>query len=170
MNRCLPALGLLVCLAGTAHAQVPIPRVTDTYQRSGLLTRRAPVRSTLPVDGDRDKWYNTYWGDHPKPLHQKNVLGSNSPNVGGLYGLPLRNCAVCNYPNFNGAPGGPTNAHVCTPQPKGLRLFTSAFHQGKPVCYYYAGGCYVPVYDLDYFVPGPGPFPYKDFFKRTTGG
>jgi len=164
MHRSLLALGLLATLAGFARAQVPVPRVPDTNQRSGLITRRAPATITLPVDGDRDKWYNTYWGDHPKRL------GSNAPNVGGLHGLPLANCAVCNYPSFNGAPGRAGGGHTCKPQPKGLRLFTSAFHQGKPVCYYYAGGCYVPVYDLDYFVPGPGPFPYKDFFKRTTGG
>ena len=35
---------------------------------------------------------------------------------------------------------------------------------------YYDRGVYTPIYDFDYFVPGPGPFPWSHFFKRPTGG
>jgi hypothetical protein len=35
---------------------------------------------------------------------------------------------------------------------------------------YYDRGVYTPIYDFDYTVPGPGPFPWSHFFKRPTGG
>ena len=50
------------------------------------------------------------------------------------------------------------------------RLVRNVFHPFKPVGTYYAGGCYVPIYDLDPLVPGVGPYPYGIFKRGSTEG
>jgi hypothetical protein len=151
--------------AATARAQVPLPRVPDIHQRSGLLSRFVPIEPHLPPDDDRDNFYGTRWGDHPPGDR------INSRKDGGLYGRTYKSrCTSCYYPYFHGSPGQNATNPDCEPCPRGLRLVTNLVHPFRPVCHYYAGGCYVPIYDLDPLVPGPGPFPWPHFFKRPTGG
>jgi hypothetical protein len=41
----------------------------------------------------------------------------------------------------------------------------------RPIGYYYDQGSYVPLYDLDPIVPGPGPVPYVwPFYLRNPHG
>jgi hypothetical protein len=35
---------------------------------------------------------------------------------------------------------------------------------------YYDQGSYVPIYDLDPIVPGPGPYPVPWYFRGPDGG
>lgn len=153
----------LVISAWSARAQEPTPVVRDLDQRSGLITRHVPITPNLPPDPDRDRWYVTRWGDdHEHGSHPNTIKNS------GLYGRKWKSgCTACYSPYFAGSPGRSTLTHTCGQH---FRLVTNFVHPFRPVCTYYAGGCYVPVYDLDPLVPGPGPFPYKNFFKRPTGG
>lgn len=157
------ALGILTMGLARANAQEPAPVVRDVTQRSGLITRHIPITPNLPPDADRDRWYVTRWGDD-----NESHDGVNSFKNGGLYGRQWKNgCTACYSPYFAGSPGQNTMTHTCKVN---NRLLTNFVHPFRPVCSYYAGGCYVPVYDLDPAVPGPGPFPFKYFFKRPTGG
>lgn len=153
--------------ATTASAQVPEPVVRDVNQRSGLLTRFTPVGRTLPPDADRDQWYDTYWGDHPKGDGHINCYKN-----GGLYGLQYGNrCTASVYPFFRGAPGASTICSDCEPPKHELiRLYDNFLHPWRPVGMYYQKGSYVPIYDLDPIVPGPGPFPFRHFFNAIKGG
>ncbi len=136
-----------------AQAQIPEPNKTDIYERSGLLSRFIPMRSTLPGDCRRDEWFDTRWGASPNRRKHQNTI----PN-GGLYGLPWRaDATVSYYPFFYGAPGESTLTEAHRPAPKWLRFPTAVLHPFKPVCVYYDQGSYVPIYDLDPIVPGPGP-------------
>jgi hypothetical protein len=161
----LGALAVVLLLAvAPAAAQVPQPIVPDVTQRSGLITRQSRIMPVLPPDPDRDKFYDTYWGDHPK-RHR------NWFREGGLYGQLLPGgCAQCYYPNYHGSPGSGPAGPICEPCPKWTRLVSNFAHPFRPVCYYYAGGCYAPVYDLDPLVTGPGPFPWNVFKRRWNGG
>jgi hypothetical protein len=158
--------GLVVLLAAApARAQVPLPRVPDGDRRSGLLSRFVPIEPHLPPDDDRDTFATTRWRDHPPGRR------INSPKDGGLYGRRYRgSCTACFAPYFQGSPGSGAIGPQCTPGPRVLRAATNVVHPFRPVGSYYAGGCFVPVYDLDPLVPGPGPFPWPHFFKRPTGG
>jgi hypothetical protein len=161
------ALGVLLALVvADARGQDAPHGGSGPYPRSGLLSRFIPVIPHLPTDPDRDKFYDTYWDDDPfKAAHP------NSCKHGGLYGLRLKaDCTKCYSPYFLGEPGRSTAGPHCDPGHRGARIITNFFHPFRPVCHYYAGGCYVPVYDLDPLVTGPGPFPWHVFFKRHNGG
>lgn len=161
------AIGLA---AGTSHAQVGQPLVPSAEQRSGLFTRHKPtIYPRLPVDEDRDVWYSGQWEDR-KPKRGL-IFPRNSWLNGGLYGNKLpANCTQCKSPFFLGSPGQSTETPDCEPTSKYHRYIKNFFHPFKPVGSYYAGGCYVPIYDLDPWVPGPGPFPWNHFLSPHTGG
>ena len=64
---------------------------------------RADPPPALPVDKDRDLWYDTEW----QPRHPHN-WGHwwNSWKDGGLYGQPLTaKCTAVRLPFFRGTPG-----------------------------------------------------------------
>jgi hypothetical protein len=168
----LAALALLVAGLGPspARAQVDGPAVPEVRERSGLFTRIVPIRPHLPPDKDRDLFYNSKW----MPRHRSNWgHWINSWKDGGMYGQPLAaGCTTCRAPYFRGSPGAPTVDAACEPFGHGARVFGNIIHPFRPVDSYYSGGCYVPVYDLDPLVPGPGWFPWwvPDFANAHEGG
>ncbi|MDX2037274.1 MAG: hypothetical protein SFX72_11540 [Isosphaeraceae bacterium] len=151
------ALGLLGLVADAAQAQnmsPRSPRFPDVNQRSGLLTRFQPLHTgQLPSDPHRDNFYKTRFGDYP-------VEGrSNWFKNGGLYGQPLSAaCTQTVAPYFDGSAGGNANCKDCRPwSSNGLvRLAQGFVKPFKPVGGYYQNGSYVPIYDLDPLVVGPG--------------
>lgn len=156
----------IALMTSAARAQIPVPSpvVADTAQRSGLFTRHIPVTPTLPPDPKRDIWQNTRWADE----HENHRI--NSSFNGGLYGRYKwkGDCTTCYAPSFRGAPGASTmNGPTCPPEG---RLLGNMLHPFHPVSYYYSGGCYVPIYDLDAFVPGPGPWPFPRLYHRKPVG
>ena len=160
----LAVVAVLVVSASAARAQERIPTVRDVNQRSGLITRHVPIVPNLPPDPDRDRWYLTRWGDN----HEEHD-GINSIKNSGFYGRRWESgCTACFSPYFAGSQGQNTLNHTC--ENSNFRLISNFVHPFKPVCTYYANGCFVPVYDFDPVVPGPGPFPFRHFFKRPTGG
>ena len=167
-GRLSPALvGLLtIGLAGTATAQIPQPHIADVNQRSGLLQRFTPPRTSLPQDPQRDNFYGARYGDFAV------VNESNNPLNGGLFGqrLPARDTASV-YPFFYGSPGRSTITPDSKPwRPSYLRAVQQLTHHRKPVGMYYHLGSYVPIYDLDSFAPGPGPDYWPFFFQGSRGG
>lgn len=165
------ASALALLLAGsTAKAQAPQPLIDSAEERSGLFTRHKPnMLPRLPVDEDRDVFYGTQWQDrNPKRGH---IIPRDSWLNGGMYGDKLpSDCTQCRSPFFLGSAGKSTEGPDCEPRGKYHRFFGNIFHPFKPVGSYYAGGCYVPIYDLDPIVPGPGPFPWNHFLSPHTGG
>jgi hypothetical protein len=164
-------LGLWIVLAGaTARAQPPQPFIQDTTERSGLLMRFAGTEEVLPHDPHRDNFYNTRyddhtWGQHPVVKHPNWVLSQ------GLYGLGWKtNHTESVYPYFYGMPGQSTvdsrSLHGWRP----LRFLDNLAHPWRPVGMYYSMGSYVPIYDLDPLVPGPGPYPIPFYFNWLHGG
>lgn len=156
----------MATFASSVEAQLPAPRVRDLEQRSGLVSRYRPVPRTLPHDPDRDDWHDTRWTDKPDPSHVNCVFH------GGLYGLRYANrCTACVYPFFRGAPGASTIGPECEPKSHDFqRLYDNFLHPWRPVGMYYSKGCYVPIYDLDPLVTGPGPFPFHSFLSAIKGG
>lgn len=155
----------MVCLAGPARGQVPQPTVPDVNQRSGLISRFIPIQPWLPKDADRDTFYDTRWADRPE------VRWPNHIKHGGIYGLRWGgDCTECNYPNFRGSPGRSTLDPGCRYHHPAARWYENFIHPWRPVCHYYEGGCFVPVYDLDPLVTGPGPFPWPFLLKGHNGG
>ena len=149
-----------------AAAQNPQPNISDTNSRSGLLTRFVPLESTLPPDKKRDQWYQTRWGDAPNLRKHPNWIKN-----GGLYGLPWKATDTASYaPFFFGSPGPSTLTADSRPPDRLGRLGRAIFHPFKPVGMYYDQGSYVPLYDLDPIVPGPGPWPFKRYISTTHGG
>ncbi|GAC1468106.1 MAG: hypothetical protein NVSMB9_10430 [Isosphaeraceae bacterium] len=147
-------------------AQVPQPAIPDLAQRSGLVSRFVPIDPKLPPDPRRDQWYNTRWGDPPNIRQHPNSFKN-----GGLYGLMWKaNCTRSIYPYFYGAPGRDSLTADCRPCHPALRLPRALLHPFKPVGMYYDQGSYVPVYDLDPLVPGPGAWPWPFFPRLTAGG
>lgn len=143
----------------------PSAGVPNVFQRSGLLTRFVRIEPHLPPDRDRDNYYNTRWANFPDVKHVNCMAHS------GIYGLPWKpDCTASVYPYFHGSPGLPSTRQACRPSSPVFRLVENLAHPFKPVGSYYAGGSYVPLYDLDPLVTGPGPYPYPWFFKRPTGG
>ena len=134
---------------------------------SGLTQRWYPAPSNLPPDPRRDQFYTTRWAN--RPADDKHV---NSLCDGGLYGRRWPDsCTRSVAPYFRGYPGRDTLCPDCGPAKHELgRRLESFVHPSKPVGMYYAGGSYVPLYDLDPVVPGPGPFPWKHFWRKPTGG
>jgi hypothetical protein len=164
------AIVILTMAGRQAIAQEPRALVEPAERRSGLFTRHQPILPRLPVDKDRDVYYGTHWQDR----NQKRGLfhPQNSWLDGGMYGLKLKaDCVEAHNPYFIGAPGQSTiDCEDCRPPHKLSRYITSFVHPQKPVGMYYAGGSYVPIYDFDYFCPGPGPFPWNHYLKYPTGG
>ena len=153
----------LAALASTARAQIPRPPVMPP---TGVTFRHVPIVPKLPPDPKRDQFFDTRWADNPPST--KHV---NNPLDGGLYGRRYRSdCTSCVSPYFRGRAGDGKLCLDCAPGPKGSRLLGNFVHPFRPVGSYYAGGCYVPIYDLDPVVTGPGPFPWPHFFKWPIGG
>lgn len=163
------ALGLLAAAAlapARVLAQVPQPAVPDLYERSGLMSRIEPIQPVLPHDRDRDTFFDTRWANYPQVLPHVNCYKHN-----GIYGLPWGGaCVSCYRPFFQGSPGQSSLGPGCMPTHKWSRWWDNFLHPFKPVGSYYAGGCYVPIYDLDPLVTGPGPFPWPHFNKPPAGG
>jgi hypothetical protein len=163
------ALALAVVLMAAlppARAQVPDPTVPDIYKRSGLISRFVPIEPGLPPDPRRDQWYDTRWGDPPNIRTHPNIYHN-----GGLYGLRWKAAYTRSYyPSFYGAPGQNTIPPGWTPPHPFLRIGSAWTHPFKPVGMYYDQGSYVPVYDLDPIVPGPGAWPWRFFQKLTAVG
>lgn len=166
LNRGLGAVGLALILAGSvAPARAQGPAVADTARRSGLVSRYVPIVPYLPPDRDRNTFYYTRWDDKPT------VHCPNSPCHNGLYGRPWKqDCTQCFAPSFHGIPGQNSLGPHCPPCHPVFRLVQNLAHPFKPVGYYYSGGCYSPIYDLDPLVVGPGPYPWPWFCKKPTGG
>ena len=163
--RSLGVLGALTVLSAVqAYGQIPEPHIPDIRQRSGLLDRFDPIEPHLPHDKDRDDFYTTRRGDTDEVLRPNNIRN------GGLYGRFWKaECTACVYPFFRGSPGKSTLCPECQRRHFSSRLVRNVLHPFKPVGSYYAGGCYVPIYDLDPLVPGVGPYPWHNF-KREHGG
>ena len=165
------ALALLALVGpGLARAQEPKPRLASPYQRSGLVTRYTPVLPRLPEDKDRDSFegtrYNSEKDDSPLLIRPYNSWCN-----GGMYGHTLtRANTAAVWPFFYGSSGSTIGPDTQGHSPAVGRWITNAFHPYKPVGMYYDRGVYTPIYDFDYCVPGPGPFPWPHFFKRPTGG
>lgn len=144
----------------------PIPRIANLQERSGLISRFTAIVPHLPPDARRDQWYDTRWGDPPNIRKHKNFY----PN-GGLYGLPWKaECTASIAPYFYGSPGQSSLGPDCIPHHNLLRLPRSILHPFKPIGMYYDQGSYVPVYDLDPIVPGPGAWPWPYFRRLTNWG
>ncbi len=160
--------GMLLAAAG-AQAQMLQARVPDVRQRSGLVSRFAVPPAYLPPDADRDAFEGTRYADE-----QDNVpvfAPRNSWRNGGMYGRMLSPaCTKTEYPYFQGTPAGAICDECKSAHPAIQRWVLNPFQPFKPVGMYYDRGAYVPVYDFDWTVPGPGPFPWSHFFKRPTGG
>jgi hypothetical protein len=169
----LPAfVGLALLALGAvvpARAQIPQPNYSTVEERSGLLSRFVPMQPWLPHDKYRDTFYETNWRDCPDntPNHPNRIKD------GGLYGRrwPGYNTASI-YPFFFGSPGQSTINQGSKPWHRALRLPQTLLQPFRPVCYYYDQGSYVPMYDLDPLVPGPGANPYffPFYLKDPHGG
>lgn len=148
--------------ASLAYAQVdPLPRVVDIHERNGMFTRLQPFQRPLPHDQYRDNFYGTKYDDRPDGRRP------NDWKHGGLYGkfwepAPSRTMK----PYFRGAPGIDTITPDKAPA-LGFQRWVSGLREPfRPVKYYYQSGAYVPVYDLDPLVTGPGTFPWPFFYKE----
>lgn len=145
---------------------VPVPTIPEIQRRSGLVRRFVPIEPNLPHDPRRDDWYDTRYGDAPNLRKHPNFY----PN-GGLYGLPWKAEYTQSYdPYFYGSPGRGTINEEGLPKHNIWRLPRMLFHPFKPVGMYYDQGSYVPVYDLDPLVPGPGAWPWPFFRRLTSAG
>ena len=150
----------------TIPTLLPQPLIPDLQRRSGLVSRFIPITPNLPPDGRRDQWYDTRWGDPPNIRKHKNLYFN-----GGLYGLRWKaECTASIAPYFYGAPGQSTLGPDCIPSHRIGRLARNLVHPFKPVGMYYDQGAYVPLYDLDPFVPGPGAWPWPFFRRLTSAG
>jgi hypothetical protein len=160
----LIAFGLAhAAAAPTASAQGPTP----PYPRSGLLSRFTPPPEFLPPDADRDVFTGTRFENRnftPQEI-------ANNPLRQGLYGHMLPgDCTESYSPYFNGRSGSTYREPKCKPPHPIHRLSSSILHPFKPVSYYYSGGSWVPVYDLDPWAIGPGTYPYPYTFDHNKGG
>ena len=170
VRRTLAGLALVVVLAVVpARAQVPEPYFPRVEQRSGLMSRFTDIEPWLPPDPRRDTFYDTRFDDGPDshPNHPNLIKG------GGLYGRHWPGyCTQSRYPNFFGSPGQSTIGPGCKPWHRVFRLPQAFLQPFRPIDYYYDQGSYVPIYDLDPIVPGPGPVPYwfPFYFKNPHGG
>jgi hypothetical protein len=164
----------------TAAAALPVraqsiqPFFPTVEQRSGLLDRFVPIEPWLPPDKYRDTFYDTRWTDRPDshPNHPNTILQIPRIKDGGLYGRRWPGYCTESYsPYFFGSPGQSTMAPGCKPWPRCLKLAQTFFQPLRPVCYYYDQGTYVPIYDLDPVVAGPGRVPnFFPFYLRDPHG
>jgi hypothetical protein len=163
----LATLALGLAAAAPAQAQQQ-PNIPDMAERSGLIGRFGPhMKTNLPPDPHRDNFYRTRYGDFP--INQR----WNHKRGGGLFGQALDpGCTKCTTPEFQGAPGAPSgDPQHCTPHYRTSfgRVAQGFVHPFKPVGHYYQNGCYVPIYDLDPLVPGPGPDLWPFYFNNHGG-
>ncbi len=162
----LGVLTVAVLAGSPSYAQyTPGARVPELEQRSGLIGRFAPVATTLPHDPDRDDFYDTRYGPWD-PKHP------NRSGTGGIYGQRWRATSTRSVaPYFPGVPGQDTITQGSAPtkHPAG-RLISNYLHPWRPVGMYYESGSYVPIYDLDPNVIGPGPFPWGWYWNGSRGG
>ncbi|WP_152053010.1 hypothetical protein [Tautonia marina] len=166
----LAVLVALTLLPSLTRAQADGPAVPDVRERSGLFTRIVPIEPNLPVDPKRDTFFNSKWMPRNPKFWGR---GPNSWKDGGLYGRVLpAGCTTCRTPYFRGVTGSQAVDATCQPFNHVERVFGNFVKPFKPVDVYYSGGCYVPVYDLDPMVPGPGWFPWwvPDFANKHIGG
>ena len=162
------ALGLFLTLAAAdaAKAQLPQPRIPDIQKRSGLLSRFVPIEPGLPPDHRRDQWYDTRWGDAPNLRTHPNFYHN-----GGMYGLRWKvKDSASVYPYFYGSPGQSTITADSRPVGVFWKPLSALVKPFKNVGMYYDQGSYVPVYDLDPVVPGPGPMIWPFYPKITAVG
>lgn len=173
LRTCAALSGLFWLGAGIAteaRGQVPLARVPRVEQRSGLLTRLTPVVPQLPPDDDRDAFQGSRYADEQDGKFIL-VHPNDSWRRGGMYGYPLSDRHTAAYrPYFTGSPGSTIGPDTMGHNPVSGRWINNFFHPFKPVGMYYDRGVYVPIYDFDWFVTGPGPFPWPHFFKKPTGG
>jgi hypothetical protein len=163
----LASLSAVLTLTAPAKAQQQ-PNIPITAERSGLIGRYVPyMKTNMPPDKYRDNFYGTRYGDFPTSGHYNRCRG------GGLMGLALDpGCTKCANPYFPGAPGQPSgDPEHCQPWARNsfTRVVQGFTHPFKPIGHYYQSGCYVPVYDLDPLIPGPGPDLWP-FYINGHGG
>ena len=140
--------------------------IPDINQRSGLRTRMTPIIPNLPPDPDRDIYQNYRWAD----THEGNPIGPTDAAQRRALRPEVeeRLHGECFTPYFAREPRSQhADAGLPGPSASSSRTFTRQF---KPVDMYYSGGCFSPVYDLDAFVPGPGPYPFPRLFHRKPQG
>ena len=160
-------VGALGAVGSSAQAQEP--HIQNVAERSGLISRSLPMMQTnLPHDPDRDNFYGTRYGDFAIQGRYNGIRG------GGMYGSVIpTTCTTCHTPFFRGAPGRSTAfCPNCQPKykhPLG-QVAQGLFHPFRPVGRYYQNGCYVPIYDLDPLVPGPGPDLWPFYHNGFSGG
>lgn len=168
----IPALLALALIAASrpAAAQTPTARVPNPYERSGLLTRQVRVLPKLPPDPDRDSFQGSRYADEQDGKFLI-VHPNDSWRRGGMYGYPLSDRHMATVaPYFMGSPGSTIGPDTRNHNPVTTRWVKNLFYPFQPVGMYYDRGVYAPIYDFDWFVPGPGPFPWPHFFIRPTGG
>jgi hypothetical protein len=158
-------LGAILLLASqTARGQQAAPVVPDIEKRSGLLTRSTSILPHLPPDPKRDNFYDTRYGHYPTKICRNNMLD------GGLYGERWKGDATATVPPyFWGTASNSVGPQHKNPFPMS-RWLGNFIHPFRPVGMYYDRGAYVPIYDLDPFVPGPGPFPWRFYIWQPLGG
>lgn len=160
------AAGMTLFGSLPSRGQGPQPLIPDIEQRSGLLTRFVPIEPHLPPDHRRDQWYDTRWGDAPNLRKHPNTI----PN-GGLFGLRWKAKDTLSIPPyFYGAAGQNSLTPESQPPHWALRNLSAWLHPFQPVGMYYEQGSYVPVYDLDPVVPGPGSWPWPFYMSPTHFG
>jgi hypothetical protein len=155
-----------MCSGRPALAQLPPPAPVkpNVEERSGLLSRYTSIIPTLPPDPKRDNFYDTKYGDYPLKIGRDNMFN------GGLYGERWKgDCTATVLPHFWGTPSNTIGPHCKTAFPA-ARWYSNFVHPFRPVGMYYDRGVFVPIYDLDPWVPGPGPFPWPCFIRRPLGG
>lgn len=165
-------MGAAFAMNPTAEAQVfgererMYPAVLDANARNGMIMRHMPYPGRLPEDPDRDTFHGTRFEDPPKdPRHPNKLL------TGGLYGLRWKpNCTQSYRPYFQGMPDAGRICPDCAPVHPAFRVLAGWTHSFRPVNYYYAGGSWVPIYDLDPWAIGPGTYPYPFIQNPNKGG
>ncbi len=146
----------LLAVAGTTPTQAQGPHIPNMAQRSGLLSRFAPMMKTnLPHDPDRDTFFGTYYNDRPVAPNTDNMFN------GGMYGQRLdTKCTSTDGPYFYGTvSANRANCPECLPEYKtsfGRFGKTLLGNRWRPVGSYYQNGATVPIYDFRPFSPGPG--------------
>ncbi len=155
------AIGLMA--GGAARGQDPAPIIPRMDERSGLITRFTPIVPNLPPDPHRDLYYNTRWANYP------GIGYPNAIKTGGLYGMKFKDTHTGAYPPYFAGSAGLTKPNPSSNRMP-FRALSNFVHPFQPVCGYYSHGVWVPVYDLDPWVPGPGPFPWPHFFYKLPGG
>ncbi len=137
----------------------------------GLASRYMPVQPRLPVDPRRDAFEGSRYASEFDDGHHVYIHPYDSWRNGGLYGRRMpENDVAAVAPYFQGRGGSTINDKTQAHNPYVRRWITNLFYPYKPVGMYYDRGVYAPIYDMDYFAPGPGPFPWGHFLNKPLGG